>query len=143
MDNIQTNQRIYEVMQQLHDAISEFETGVLDKAYANPSISPETLLKALKMAYTDGRECVLNQLSRECYEFDYDVEETYYGGGFEISFSKEVEIEVDTDDIINEFVSEMVDEDVEEHLMTIVAKMADWEAEEKEEEVLTDATHQS
>lgn len=130
-------------MQQLHESISQFEKDVLNKAYAKPSVSPEVLLKALKLAYTDGRECVLNQLSRECYEFDYSVEECYYGGGFDISFSKEVEIEVETDDIINEFVSPMVDEDVEEHLMTIVAKMADWEAEEEKEEVLTDATHQS
>ncbi len=59
-------------------------------------------LKVLKMAYQAGRDAVIGQLRFESYETTHEVEESTYSDGFEVQFSKEVEIEISVDAIIDE-----------------------------------------
>lgn len=59
-------------------------------------------LKVLEMAYQAGRDAVVGQLRFARYETTHEVEESTYSDGFEVQFSKEVEIEIEVDSVIDE-----------------------------------------
>ena len=59
-------------------------------------------LKVLEMAYQAGRDAVVGQLRMESYHTSHEIEETTYSDGFEVTFNKEVEIEICVDSIIEE-----------------------------------------
>jgi len=59
-------------------------------------------LKVLEMAYQAGRDAVIGQLRFASYETSHEIEKSTYSDGFEVSFCKEVEIEISVDAIIDE-----------------------------------------
>ena len=59
-------------------------------------------LKVIEMAFNAGRESVIEQLRNESYNTKHDIEETTYSDGFEVTFNKEVEIEICVDSILDE-----------------------------------------
>ena len=64
--------------------------------------SNERDLKVLEMAYQAGRDAVVGQLRMESYHTSHEIEETTYSDGFEVTFNKEVEIEICVDSILEE-----------------------------------------
>ena len=59
-------------------------------------------LKVIEMAFNAGRESVIEQLRNESYNTTHDIEETTYSDGFEVTFNKEVKIEICVDSILDE-----------------------------------------
>ena len=63
--------------------------------------TPQRELKVIEMAYQAGREAVIGQLRFTRYETTHDVEESTYSDGFEVQFSKEVDIEIEVDAVLD------------------------------------------
>tara|TARA_R110000751_G_scaffold1166_3_gene4524 strand:- start:2205 stop:2627 length:423 start_codon:yes stop_codon:yes gene_type:complete len=70
------------------------------------STTPQRDLKVIEMAYQAGREAVIEQLNNQSYETTHEIDESTDSDGFEIQFSKEVEIEIDVEKVIDDCYSE-------------------------------------
>tara|TARA_R110000796_G_scaffold12265_1_gene40672 strand:+ start:1158 stop:1580 length:423 start_codon:yes stop_codon:yes gene_type:complete len=74
--------------------------------------SNERDLKVLEMAFKAGRDQVLGQLRNQSYETTHEIDESTYSDGFEITYTKEVNVEIDLETVLDYiYKEELMDSD--------------------------------
>tara|TARA_R110002012_G_scaffold197522_2_gene366105 strand:+ start:27007 stop:27483 length:477 start_codon:yes stop_codon:yes gene_type:complete len=116
------------------ERLQELNTRLLKEAQSNDNGSPNTKakrdLKIAQIAFQEGTKYVLEQLQGQTYDTDYNIEESVYDNSFSVTFEKEVEVCIDVDDMLSEIYEDYLQENIDKMFDNVVLPEIDEAPEE-------------
>tara|TARA_R110000764_G_scaffold226083_1_gene315793 strand:- start:73 stop:519 length:447 start_codon:yes stop_codon:yes gene_type:complete len=93
--------------------------------HRSANTNPKRDLKIAQRAFEQGEASVFFQLRDNEYETEYSIEESCYSDGFEVSFCKDVDIEIPVNDMIDGLYTRDMQETIDEMLINEVLEGVD------------------